>query len=138
MRPFACDSVLIEGNQILLIKRGQNPGKGLWALPGGRIEDNETARECLMREMKEETGLAVESVRLMGLYSDPNRDPRGVITAVYIVKKIGGEIKAGSDAAEVSWHPLDSLPLLAFDHEEIISDAKNATVGKFWSPPQTP
>ena len=75
MRPFACDLVLIEGDKVLLIRRARDPFKGEWAVPGGRIEDNETAEDCAKREMKEETGLDVEIIGLTGIYSDPKPRP---------------------------------------------------------------
>jgi len=123
MRPFASDAVLIENRKILLIKRSKEPGKNLWAIPGGRIEESETAEECLVREMKEETGLDIEPTALINVYSEPDRDPRGIIAAAYIVRRIGGELKAGDDAGEVQWFPLDSMPKLAFDHQKIVDDA---------------
>lgn len=123
MRPFACDMVLIENNKILLIKRGREPFKGLFATPGGRIEDNESAEQCAKREMKEETGLEIEIIRLTGIYSDPKRDPRGVIAAAFLVKRTGGIPIAGDDAAEVAWFELNNLPELASDHLKIIQDA---------------
>ncbi|MFH1685583.1 MAG: NUDIX hydrolase, partial [Candidatus Micrarchaeota archaeon] len=94
-----------------------------WALPGGRIDDNETAEDCLVREMKEETNLEVEPVKFTGLYSNPNRDPRGVIAAAYLVKRVSGNPKAGDDAAEVAWFELNHLPLLCADHKKIVEDA---------------
>lgn len=123
MRPFACDAVLIEGGKILLIRRAAEPFKGMWAVPGGRIEDDETAEECLVREMEEETGLKVEPVRLTGIYSDPKRDPRLVIAAAYLVKRVGGKEKAGDDAGETRWFGLDKMPPLCADHERIVADA---------------
>jgi len=123
MRPIACDGVLIEHGKILLVKRGHEPFKGQWATPGGRIEDNETAEQCLVREMKEEIGLKVEPVKLIGIYSDPKRDPRLMIAIAYLIKRVGGEVRAGSDAADARWFDLDSLPELATDHGRIIADA---------------
>jgi 8-oxo-dGTP diphosphatase len=124
MRPFACDMVLIEENKVLLIRRASEPFKGEWAIPGGRIEDDETAEDCLKREMREETGLDVEPIRLTGLYSDPKRDPRKVIAACYLVKRIGGRLEAGDDAGEAAWFALDDLPKkLAADHKKILEDA---------------
>lgn len=123
MRPFACDMILIEDGKVLLIKRGREPFLGQWAIPGGRIEDDETAEDCLRREMKEETGLDVEPVKLIGLYSDPGRDPRKVIAAPYLVRRIGGQLKAGDDAAEAAWFPLDDIPRLAADHDEMLAEA---------------
>ena len=122
MRPFACDGIIIKENKILLIKRGFEPFKGFWAIPGGRIEDHENTEECLKREMKEETNLEVEPISLVGIYSDPNRDPRGVIVATYLCKIIRGELKAGDDAADISWFSLDALPKLASDHDKMIKD----------------
>jgi 8-oxo-dGTP diphosphatase len=115
--------ILIEDGKVLLIKRGKEPFKGEWAIPGGRIEENESAEQCLKREMKEETGLEVEPTRLVGIYSDPKRDPRGIIAATYLVKRIGGELKAGDDAKEVKWFPLDKIPHLATDHRKMLEDA---------------
>ncbi len=123
MRSFACDSILIENGKILLIKRAYDPFAGQWALPGGRIDDNETAEDCLVREMKEETNLVVEPVKFTGLYSDPKRDPRGVIAAAYLVKRISGDPKAGDDAGEVAWFELENLPPLCADHKKIVKDA---------------
>lgn len=129
MRPFACDMLLKKDNKILLIKRGRWPFEGKWALPGGRINDDETAEECLKREMHEETGLDIEIVSFVGLYSDPARDPRKTIGAAYVVRKKGGKLKAGDDAKEAKWFPLDGLPELAFDHGRIIADAiKKGTI----------
>ena len=123
MRPFACDMVLFERGKVLLIKRGKEPFLGKWALPGGRIEDEETAEQCAKREMKEETGLDVSIIRLIGVYSDPKRDPRGIISAAYVVRKTGGKLKPGDDASECAWFGIDALPSLAFDHNQIINDA---------------
>ncbi len=125
MRPFACDGILVEDGKILLIKRAKEPDSGKWAVPGGRIEDDETAEQCLTREFKEETGLDIEPVKLLGIYSDPARDPRRIIGAVYFVKRTGGEIMAGDDAGEAQWFGLDNIPdVLAFDHKKIVEDAK--------------
>lgn len=123
MRPFACDGILIENGKILLIKRAAEPFKGMWAVPGGRIDDDETAEECLIREMEEETGLKVEPVKLTGIYSDPKRDPRLVIAAAYLVRRVGGKEKAGDDAGELKWFSLDALPELCTDHGKIVADA---------------
>lgn len=123
MRPFACDMVLVEDGKILLIKRGREPFAGQWATPGGRIEEGETAEECAKREMKEETGLDVEILRLVGIYSDPKRDPRGIIAAAYLVRRLGGEVKGGDDAAEAKWFELGNLPKLCTDHGKIVADA---------------
>lgn len=123
MRPFACDMVLIEDGRILLVLRGYPPFKGEWAVPGGRVEENESAEECARREMKEETGLDVDIIRLVGIYSDPKRDPRGIIAAAYLVRRTGGVVKGGDDATEAKWFKLSELPPLCADHGKIVADA---------------
>jgi 8-oxo-dGTP diphosphatase len=101
----------------------RSPFKGQWAVPGGRIEDGETAEECAKREMKEETGLDVEILKLTGIYSNPKRDPRGIIAAAYLVRRLGGAVKGGDDAAEARWFELGRLPPLCADHSYIVADA---------------
>ncbi len=124
MRPFACDGILIENGKILLIKRAREPALGKWAVPGGRINEDETAEQCLKREFMEETSLDVEPVRLVGIYSDPERDPRKIIGAAYLVRRTGGRLMAGDDAGEAGWFGLNEIPSeLAFDHGKIIKDA---------------
>jgi 8-oxo-dGTP diphosphatase len=118
--------ILAEGGKVLLIRRAREPFMGQWAIPGGRIEDNESAEECARREMKEETGLDVEIIRFTGIYSDPKRDPRGIIAAAFLVKRIGGELEAGDDAGEAAWFGLSELPPLCADHARILADALKA------------
>jgi 8-oxo-dGTP diphosphatase len=121
-RPFACDAVIIHEDKIALVKRGREPFKGEWATPGGRIEDNETAEECLVREAKEETNLDVEIVALAGIRSDPKRDPRGIIAAFYLCRCLSppSQIKGGDDAEKAEWFPLTALPKLCSDHPHIV------------------
>ncbi len=117
------DGIVLVDGQIVLIRRGNEPGKGKYALPGGFVEYGETLEACVVREVFEETGLRTEVLDLVGTYSDPDRDPRGhVITALFFLRNRGGELKAGDDADGVSVHRLDDLPELAFDHQRMISD----------------
>ena len=123
---ITADAVIIENGKILLIKRKGEPFKGGWALPGGHVEYGERVEDAMVREAKEETGLDVEPDKIVGVYSDPERDPRGhYITIAYLVRIKRGKTKAGDDAAETWWWPLDDLPEMAFDHGNIIQDAKN-------------
>jgi 8-oxo-dGTP diphosphatase len=119
------DGVLIDGERILLIKRGNDPFKGFWALPGGFVEYGETTEHAAVREVKEETGLCCEINRLVGVYSAPDRDPRGhTVSIVYVMSVREGEMKAGDDAAGAEWHSLAELPeRIAFDNSNIIRDA---------------
>ncbi|WP_423792562.1 NUDIX domain-containing protein [Methanocaldococcus indicus] len=117
------DGILEMNKKILLIKRKNNPYKDFYALPGGFVECGETLEEAIIREIKEETNLDVEVESLFNVYSSPNRDPRGhIVTVVYILKCIGGELKAKTDAKDVKFFDINNLPKLAFDHEKIIND----------------
>jgi len=117
------DGIVVKDEKVLLIKRGKEPFKGHYALPGGFLNYGETLEECVVREMQEETGLKTEVIGLVGVYSSPDRDPRGhFVTAVYHLRPIGGSLKAGDDAAEAEWIPLDKLPSFAFDHGKIVQD----------------
>jgi len=117
------DGIVVKRDKILLIRRGKEPFKGAYALPGGFLEYGEKAEHCATREVREETGLVTEIVDLVGVYSDPKRDPRGhFVTAVYHLKAVGGRLKAGDDAQSAEWVPLSKLPEFAFDHGIIIKD----------------
>jgi 8-oxo-dGTP diphosphatase len=123
--------VVNDRDEVLLVRRGNEPFKGCWALPGGFMEMAETIKRCAVRELEEETGihLTEHDIKLIGVYSAPNRDPRGrTVTAAYIVsekwKTESGKPQAGDDAAEVRWWPLNALPPLAFDHAKIVSDGQ--------------
>ena len=112
-----------EEGHVLLIRRGSDPYEGYWALPGGFVEVGETLEEAAAREAEEETGLEVEIIRLVGVYSDPDRDPRGHnVSCAYLARVRSGELSAATDADEASL--LDpSTVELAFDHEKIVADA---------------
>lgn len=112
-----------EDEKVVLIRRGSEPFEGEWALPGGFVEVGETVEEAAVREAAEETGLAVEVARLVGVYSDPERDPRGHnVSVAFVVRVLSGEIAADTDASEAAL--LDpSMVELAFDHRRILDDA---------------
>lgn len=118
------DGVLFKDNSILLIQRKNPPFQGMWALPGGFVEYGETTENAVIREVNEETGLDTQIFTLLGVYSNPQRDPRGhSISIVYILTKIKGDVLGSDDALQAAFHSLDSLPSLSFDHEKIIKDA---------------
>src|SRR3989344_9508194 len=123
IRATTTDAIILKNNKILLIKRGNNPSKGMWALPGGYVDFNESVEKACMREVKEETGLNVKKLRLLGIYSSPKRDPQQTVTIAYIVNAIG-TAAASDDAADARWFPLNKLPKLAFDHAQMIIDYK--------------
>ena len=112
--------------QVLLVERGNEPYKGCWALPGGFMNMDETTEQCAIRELKEETGLDVEKVWQIGAYSKLGRDPRGrnVCVAYLAIVDKPAAVSGQDDAAKAQWFPIDALPPLAFDHEDIMRDAK--------------
>ena len=117
------DGIIYDNNKILLIKRRNNPFKGKWALPGGFVEYGEKTEDSVVREISEETGLNTRVNKLIGVYSDPDRDPRGhTVTVVYELLRIGGNIESGDDACDIKFFKIDSLPELSFDHKLIIKD----------------
>ncbi len=107
---------------IVLIDR-KNPPLGL-AIPGGFVEVGESVETAALREMKEEVGLDVHLVGLLGVYSDPKRDPRFHTASVVFVGDATGEPEAASDAQAASIYRLEEIPLdrLVFDHREILLD----------------
>jgi len=135
---LAVDVVVVDGNKILLVKRGQPPHQGEWALPGGFVEYGETLEAAAKREIQEETGIAIDLGAILGAYSDPERDPRGhTVSVVFVGKMVGGQLQGEDDAADARWYGIDDLreEQLAFDHEMIVQDLrqwlKNRTT--FWS-----
>lgn len=111
-------AVILRGNEVLLVKRGQEPGKGLWSVPGGRLEWNETLKAGVEREALEETGLVVEAERLAGVSEliAPGKDGEESFHYVlidYICRVISGEARSADDAADLRWWPIDRVQELA-------------------------
>lgn len=114
-----------EDIKVLLIKRGKEPFKGEYALPGGFLEMDESPGNGCLREMEEETSLKLKGLLQIGAFGEVNRDPRGRVISIAFLSVIKGarEVKGSSDAASARWFNLNSLPETAFDHREIIDKA---------------
>ena len=114
------------GRDVLLVKRRADPFKGRWALPGGFIDIDETLADAAARELEEETGITGLQMRQLRAFDRPDRDPRGRTIAVAFLALLEDrpELRAGDDAAEARWAPLDQLPPLAFDHDVIVACAR--------------
>ncbi len=120
---LAVDGVLLMDGKLLTVVRGRPPFQGLYALPGGMVELGEEAEAAVVREIEEETALRVAVDGLVGVYSDPKRDPRGhTVSVAYALRRVGGALKAGSDAAGVDLVDPRGLPPMAFDHAAIVAD----------------
>ena len=117
--------VFDERGYVLLIRRGNEPFKGSYALPGGFVDVGERVEDSCRRELSEETGLHVGELRLIGVYSDPSRDPRGHTCSVAYLARVGrAEVTAGDDAAAAMWVADWRAQKLAFDHAQILADAE--------------
>lgn len=115
------DIIISTPKGIVLIKR-KNPPYG-WAIPGGFVDYGESAEHAAIREAQEETSLNVQNLRLLGVYSAPDRDPRFHTLSVVFIAEADGVPKAGDDAAELAVFTRETLPSpLAFDHAKILAD----------------
>src|SRR5256886_14370082 len=113
--------VLVDG-KLVAIRRGNDPFRGMPALPGGFVELGETTVEAVVREVREETGLETQVLRLVGVFSDPGRDPRGhTVTIAYALEAIGGPLKAGGGGAAVALVGSDEPPRMGLSHKEKVN-----------------
>jgi 8-oxo-dGTP diphosphatase len=118
---FGFDGIKLH---VLLIERGGEPYKGMWAFPGGFLKMEEDAEQGALRELKEETNLTAKYIEQFYTFSDPHRDPRERIISIayYALVKIQ-DVKGGDDAAKAQWFAIDEIPCLAFDHDRILRKA---------------
>lgn len=113
--------------KLLLIERGNEPFLGYWALPGGFLHQDETIDECAARELREETNLRNVYLEQFKVFSNPKRDPRERVMSVAfiaLVRPSDFNVMPGDDAAKAAWFDADALPPLAFDHKQIIGEAR--------------
>lgn len=127
MPAVTVDAVILRKSlphdEILLIKRLKEPFRGLWALPGGFVEIDEELDHAASRELREETGVLHSSLKQLFTVGTVGRDPRyRTISVVYYgwFDENTMQVRAGDDAADAQWFPVNELPSLAFDHTEVI------------------
>ena len=126
----AVDMVIVTTERrprVLLIRRKHDPFAGMWALPGGFVDDHESLEDAARRELREETGVKTGQLAQLHTFGDPGRDPRGhVISVVYLARVDAARVRpqAADDAAEVAWFALAKLPRLAFDHQQVLALAR--------------
>lgn len=112
--------------KIVLVKRGNEPFKGMWAIPGGFVEEHESLEEAALRQLYEETGFKDVYLEQLYTFGDPNRDPRGkIITIAYfaLIPSESIKLKSYSHVTQAMWFPARKLPKLAFDHHKIVGYA---------------
>ncbi len=119
--------MVIDGNHVLLIKRGRAPLLGEWSIPGGAMELGETVREAVVREVLEETGLVVEAIELLGVFDRGVRDDDGKLRYHYVLidflcRRVSGEAKASGDADDARWFTIEEVVQLELpkDTAEVI------------------
>lgn len=116
-----------ERLSLLLVRRGIEPFRGAWALPGGFVRENENLAEAALRELEEEAGVRDAMLAQFRAYGAPGRDPRGRVVTVAHVALVRADdrvLAAATDADAAAWFPIDRLPTLAFDHATIVHDAQ--------------
>lgn len=112
--------------RVVLIKRGNPPFEGMWALPGGFVDIGETVETACLREVQEECCIQVDIKKILGVYSKPGRDPRRhTVSIAFLTKYKSGDLQGSDDAAEAKLFTRDDLINLelAFDHRDILRDA---------------
>lgn len=120
---LAVDGLVLRNGKLVAIRRRYDPYQGQLCLPGGMVEYGETVEEAVVREVREETGLVTTVEGLVGVYSSPDRDPRGhVISLAFALHATGGSLRSGSDAADVDLLDVETLPEMGFDHGSIVAD----------------
>ena len=124
---LAADTAVIVGNEVLLVRRRNEPFRGMWCLPGGFVDPGERVVDGALRELREETSVNAVNVRFFGAYGDPGRDPRGrTVSFVYWVRADRKpQATAGDDAADFKWFDLNRLPEMAFDHGSILAEMRS-------------
>ena len=123
---LSADCVVFDKQErVLLVRRGRPPFKGHYALPGGFVETGETVEQACRRELMEETNVKVGQLHLVGVFSDPKRDPRGHTCSVAFMTQVtSAKAKAGDDAESADWIANWSRIKMAFDHAKILAAAK--------------
>jgi 8-oxo-dGTP diphosphatase len=124
---LTADAALICRDEVLLVRRKNEPFRGKWCLPGGFVDPDELVQAGALRELQEETGVAGVELHPFGVYSDPGRDPRGRTVTFVFWAALAEKPKtvASDDAAECGWFRLDNPPEMAFDHGKILADIRS-------------
>jgi 8-oxo-dGTP diphosphatase len=139
-KPILVVEIIVEINdKLLLVKRKKDPFKGYFSFPGGTVSLGENVEDAIRSETLEETNLKIAPTDILGVYSNPMRDPRGHrISVVFVGKVVSGDAQAGGDTDSLEWLPVDNQTPLAFDHHKILQDYLHWKdyKGTYWSSKQ--
>lgn len=120
---LSVDAIYIKDGKVLLVQRSHEPFKGWWITPGGFVDKGERVAEAAEREFFEETGLKGKATKILGIYDDPDRDPRGhVVTVAYLIESTAGKIKISEESYDVKFFDVNKLP------ENIVQDSKGMII----------
>lgn len=134
----AADPIILDGRKVLLMRRSYEPFEGKLEFPGGFMEEGETIEHACVREAKEETGLDVEPVEILGVYTGLGRDPRAqTIGIAFVCRPKNKEVKISDEATDAQWVDVDEIDTsnMGFDHGRMIEDLKKwmGEKGTYWS-----
>ncbi|MFP8958594.1 NUDIX domain-containing protein [Natrialbaceae archaeon A-CW3] len=123
LRALATDGVVLVDGQVVLVQRDHDPYEGQWVLPGGFVERSETARAACERELAEEVGMNVRAEQFVGLYDDPDRDPRGNVSAAFRCTPVAdADPQPREEARAVEFFDPYDHPSIGFSHERTVAD----------------
>ena len=134
----AADPVIVDGKKVLLMRRSYPPFEGKLEFPGGFMEPGETIEEACVREAMEETGLKVEPIEILGVYTNMGRDPRGQTVGIaFVCRPKTKRVEISREASGYVWADISKIDTseLGFDHEKIIGDLRKwmKNRGTYWS-----
>jgi 8-oxo-dGTP diphosphatase len=125
-------TVTAAGLAVLLVRRREPPAQGRWSLPGGFVGTTEDPAETVVRKLEEKTGLPPIYLEQLRTYAEPRRDSRGWLPSIAYLALVPAELLPEGGPTDAAWHPVDSLPRLAFDHARIVEDGLERVRGKLW------
>jgi 8-oxo-dGTP diphosphatase len=133
---LAVDAIIEKNGEVLFIRRKKGSFEESLSFPGGKVDAGEKVEDAVKREILEETNLKIKPTHILGVYSDPKRDPKKhKVSITFVARVIGGKEEAGDDAKSLGWLPITTKRTLAFDHSKVLNDYRKwkRSLGSYWS-----